>query len=31
MWQWNPWTNSYVFVPLTPPVAFTPWGPRFWP
>jgi hypothetical protein len=31
MWQWNPWTYSYVWVPYWGPTAvYTPWGPTVW-
>ncbi len=32
MWQWNPWTYSYVWVPAWTPGAVypTPWGPVVW-
>jgi hypothetical protein len=32
MWQYNPWTNTWAFVPYwTPPAAyFTPWGQVVW-
>jgi hypothetical protein len=32
MWQFNPWTNSYFFVPVwTPPGYYlTPWGQAVW-
>jgi len=32
MWQYNPWTNTWAFVPYwTPPAAYlTPWGQVVW-
>ncbi len=33
MWQWNPWTNTWAFVPYywTPPAAYvTSWGQVVW-
>lgn len=32
MWQYNPWANSWYFVPYwTPPAAYlTPWGTVAW-
>ena len=35
MWQWNPWTASWVFVPYYGPTAvYTPWwtpAAYWWP
>jgi hypothetical protein len=35
MWQWNPWTASWVFVPYYGPAAlYTPWwtpAAYWWP
>jgi hypothetical protein len=30
MWQWNPWTGSYFFVPYTPTVQPS-WQPYYSP